>query len=160
VGSFPLKLYFYDEFLTLKTAKTSFRICCVAWTKYQSSIVVKNSFIVTNSWQRCLPYKKPYGLLLSHNSFLHHDGKSEQFHSSILLHSNFMSIFSIAVFPKLCATAHWCAAEEAEVCRECFMFWQNRLYVTSPPLQSMWRVGFYKVGVPRPNLVFIIVCRN
>jgi len=34
-----------------------------------------------------------------------------------------------AVFPKLCA------AEEAEVCRECFMFWQNLLYVTSLPLQ-------------------------
>ena len=58
------------------------------------------------------------------------------------------------VFPKLCA------AEEAEVGHECFMFCQNLLYVTSLPLQSLWRVGFYKVGVPRPNLVFIIVCRN
>jgi len=58
------------------------------------------------------------------------------------------------VFPKLCA------ADEAEVWRERFMFWQNLLYVTSLPLQSLWRVGFYKVGVPRPNLVFIIVCRN
>jgi len=38
------------------------------------------------------------------------------------------------VFPKLCA------AEEAEACRECFMFWQNLLYVTSLPLQSLWRV--------------------
>ena len=56
------------------------------------------------------------------------------------------------VFPKLCA------AEEAEVCRDCFMFWQNLLYVTSLPLQSLWRVGF--IGVPRPKLVFIIVCRN
>jgi len=64
------------------------------------------------------------------------------------------------VFPKLCAAAHWCAAEEAEVCRESFMFWQNLLYVTLLPLQSLWRVGFYKVGVLRPNPVFIIVCRN
>ena len=64
------------------------------------------------------------------------------------------------VFPKLCAAAHWCAAEEAEVCGENFMFWQNLLYVTSPPLENLWRVGFYEVGVPRPNPVFIIVCRN
>jgi len=62
-----------------------------------------------------------------------------------------------AVFPKLCAAAYWCAAEEAEVWRESFMFWQNLLYVTSLPLQSLWRVGFYKVGAPRPNLVFISV---
>jgi len=26
------------------------------------------------------------------------------------------------VFPKLCAPAHWCAAEEAEMCFESFMF--------------------------------------
>jgi len=59
-----------------------------------------------------------------------------------------------AVFPKLCA------ADEAEVCRESFMFWQNLLYVASLPSESLWRVGFYEVGVPRPNPVFIIVCRN
>jgi len=60
-------------------------------------------------------------------------------------------ISSKSAFPKLCA---------AEECRESFMFWQNLLYVISLPLQSLWRVRFYKVGVPRPNPVFIIVCRN
>jgi len=29
---------------------------------------------------------------------------------------------SSPVFPKLCAAAYWCAADEAEACRECFMF--------------------------------------
>jgi len=27
---------------------------------------------------------------------------------------------SSPVFPKLCAAAYWCAADEAEACRECF----------------------------------------
>jgi len=31
-------------------------------------------------------------------------------------------------------------------------------YITS--VTELWRVGFCKVGVPRPNLVVIIVCRN
>ena len=73
---------------------------------------------------------------------------------------SFVLAVSKPVFPKLCAAAHWCAAEEAEVWRESFMFWQNLLYVTSLPLESLWRVGFYEVGVPRPNPIFIIVCRN
>jgi len=57
------------------------------------------------------------------------------------------SASKLSVFPELCAA-------------KVLMFWQNLLYVTSLPLQSLWRVGFYKVGVPRLNPVFIKVCRN
>jgi len=32
------------------------------------------------------------------------------------------SLLQFTVFPKLCTAAHWCAAEEAEVCGESFMF--------------------------------------
>ena len=36
-------------------------------------------------------------------------------------------------------TLVYCAAEEAEVCRESFMFWQNLM------LQILWKVRFRKV---------------
>ena len=39
-------------------------------------------------------------LLLSCNSFLHHDAKSEQFYSSVL-HSNYASIFSTCLEPNV-----------------------------------------------------------
>jgi len=49
-----------------------------------------------------------------------------QFHQHIYIYIYciyYVFIYPVyAVFPKLCAATHWCAAEEAEVCHECFMF--------------------------------------
>ena len=70
--------------------------------------------------------------------------RSTKWHSAI---NRSISAFK-AVFPKLCAAAYWCAAEEAEVCRESFMFSQNlMLQIFLVRIALLWVLTFHlKLG--------------
>jgi len=67
-GSFPLKLYFCDKILILKTWQlASENVIALSEQNTSQVLYFKNSSIGINSWWHCLPCKK--FILLSHNSF-------------------------------------------------------------------------------------------
>jgi len=60
---FPLKLYFHDKFLIMKSTTASLRKCfCIVWTLFHAISLA----------------------LLFCNSFLHHGARSKQLYSSVL----------------------------------------------------------------------------